>query len=455
MDPETEFLVSKRKTGNEWEIFKENVKPLKRGRKVNLLNDALKSHNDNELKKSLLDNRRRLIEAIDEYQGDDPLLPWLECIKWVQEAFPPGGDCSGLVVIYEQCVRTFWHSERYKDDLRYLKVWLEYADNCIDADIIYSFLDANGIGKTHAAFYISYALHIESKNKMKAANEIFELGISRNAQPIDKLKDAFRNFFARSMRKPKVADEDPMEKHLPVRSFGTVLAKGDNQVRPSLNSDLSAKNSRQDRTRAPLAIFKDSNIVDDATFPHQPDESKTDLHSWHTLGSRAERNKENNAIPVKWASYKIPQRPGNRTGGATASASIPVFVDEECEETQKVKSGNCKSTSLQIRHEDGQDLKRETELLRKNPLRNFPQTVYQDNFFLLHECKEIQTFETPAYYPISNHYATPGLAFIIENIESQACGDIMIHFVVSILKFKKTAFIICNNIITSFIFGLY
>lgn len=49
------------------------------------------------------------------------------CIKWVQEAFPPGGDCSGLVVIYEQCVRTFWHEDRYKDDLRYLKVWLEYV----------------------------------------------------------------------------------------------------------------------------------------------------------------------------------------------------------------------------------------------------------------------------------------------------------------------------------------
>ncbi|GFP81707.1 uncharacterized protein at3g06530 [Phtheirospermum japonicum] len=39
-----------------------------------------------------------------------------------EEAFPHGGDCSGLVVIYEQCVRTFWHEDRYKDDLRYLKL---------------------------------------------------------------------------------------------------------------------------------------------------------------------------------------------------------------------------------------------------------------------------------------------------------------------------------------------
>lgn len=236
LDPETEFLCSKRKTQNDWELFKENVKPLKRGRNITILNNALKSHTDNHIKKSLLENRRfspfsisststvlvpsslsvlrysfrKLIEAIDDYKGDDPLQPWLEwvlilkrtvdiysssscflffffffsdlrdtypwtanayiehippefpnfwfteltvscisfssiftfwfpcrfykrkptgqrCIKWVQEAYPAGGDFSGLVLIYEHCVRTFWHSDRYKEDLRYLKVWLEYV----------------------------------------------------------------------------------------------------------------------------------------------------------------------------------------------------------------------------------------------------------------------------------------------------------------------------------------
>ncbi|TKY69134.1 Mitotic spindle checkpoint protein BUBR1 [Spatholobus suberectus] len=365
MDPETEFLASKRTSGNEWETFKENVRPLKRGRNVNLLNHALNSHAHNNLKKSLIQQRRKLIEAIEEYQGDDPLLPWIQCIKWVQEAFPPGGDSSGLVVIYEQCVRAFWHSEGYKDDLRYLKVWLEYADNCFDADVIYAFLDANGIGKTHSNFYIAYALHLESKNKFKAANQTFELGISRNAQPVDKLKAAYRKFLARSMARPKAVD-DSVEKVAPMRSFGTVLAKGENRaplITLNLNCDPSAKN---DRTRAaPLSIYKDSVATGD-TGPHQPDLS----HSWHTLGARADRNKENNAIPGKWKSYKIPQQPGTRTGGATASACIPVFVDEECQDSKAV---GCKSSILKIRQEDDKELKRETELLRKNPLRNFPQ----------------------------------------------------------------------------------
>jgi checkpoint serine/threonine-protein kinase len=58
LDAETEFLATKQETGNEWELFKENVRPLKRGRNVGLLNQALKSHTDYQLKKSLLDTRR-------------------------------------------------------------------------------------------------------------------------------------------------------------------------------------------------------------------------------------------------------------------------------------------------------------------------------------------------------------------------------------------------------------
>lgn len=170
---------------------------------------------------------------------------------------------------------------------------------------------------------------MEPKNKFKAANQTFELGISRNAQPVDKLKAAYRKFLARLMARPKAID-DLVEKLAPSRSFGTVLAKGENRAPLStlnLNNDPSAKN---DRTRAaPISIYKDS-VASGDNSPHEADLS----HSWRTLGAQADRNKENNAIPGKWKSYKIPQRPGTRTGVAsTASdACIPVFVDEECQE---------------------------------------------------------------------------------------------------------------------------
>ncbi|GKU98211.1 hypothetical protein SLEP1_g11242 [Rubroshorea leprosula] len=374
LDPETEFLASKRETGNEWELFKENVRPLKRGRNVSVLNDALKAHTQNQLKKSLLEERRRLIEAIDEYQGDDPLHPWIQCVKWIQEAFPSAGDSSGLVLIYEQCVRTFWHSDRYKDDFRYLKVWLEYADNCIDAQIIYTFLDANDIGKTHAAYYIAYALHLESKSKMKAANEILNLGISRSAQPIEKLRDAYKKFLLRSMKMQNANNnEDSMENNnASVRSFGTVLAGEENRRQTTENSNLAKKLLKPEQVqRAPLSVYNDRNV----DTIGQNSKLKTNFNPWQTLGTRAERNKENNSIPAKWTSYKVPQRPGPRAGGSTTQgACIQVFVDEECSERSKTgtETESGRTSSLQLREMDGKNIKKETELLRENPLRNFP-----------------------------------------------------------------------------------
>ncbi|RWW60458.1 hypothetical protein BHE74_00032552 [Ensete ventricosum] len=72
VDPETALLQKQRrrrevevKDGNaaatggfEWEVYKENVRPLKRGRNVKLLNDALRSQADRHLQASLLGTRR-------------------------------------------------------------------------------------------------------------------------------------------------------------------------------------------------------------------------------------------------------------------------------------------------------------------------------------------------------------------------------------------------------------
>ncbi|CAH2059577.1 unnamed protein product [Thlaspi arvense] len=336
-DPEAEFFASKQETGYEWELFKENVRPLKRGRDVRLLNHALKSQSDHQLRKNLAEKRRRLIEAIDEYDGDDPLFPWIECIKWVQEAFPPGGECSGLLVIYEQCVRKFWHSERYKDDLRYLKVWLEYV---------------------------------------KTANEIFNLGISRNAKPVEKLNDAYKKFMVRTMKRPETADEEPKENDLPSRSFGTLLSRGDNNNtrRQALgSSNLQAKKPKLNNSstsKTPFPIYKDT------TQGSQTESGKTkpEFGSWLMLGGRAERNKENNSLPGKWTTFKVPQKPIARTAAASAS-SFEVFVDEEecTEEKEKKKSETISSSSSNVLPlNDGREIKKETELLRQNPLRHFP-----------------------------------------------------------------------------------
>nr|CAB3445941.1 unnamed protein product [Digitaria exilis] len=358
--------------GTEWETFKENVRPLKRGRDVSKLNRALKAHVDPAQRAALLETRRKMIEAIYEYQGEDPLRPWLDCIKWVQESFPTGGECSGLVVLYEQCVRTFWHDERYKDDLRFLKVWLEYAGNCGDAEVIYRFLEANQIGQGYAVYYMSYAQLLESKNKLRRAKEIFDLGIARKAKPLEKLEVVYRTFLRRSTKKREHSEQDDTANGLPIRSFGTNLKRDENRSQQADNSHLGRPRALQriDVNR-PLSVFKDEN-----SLPNQGADiiRKKENTSWRTLGTQAERNKENNMMPTKWTCHKVPQKLGARGAVQPSRASsIEIFVDEDCSQEpapQVPKSSN--PSVLKLRQATSKSFKKETELLKENPLRNFP-----------------------------------------------------------------------------------
>ncbi|KAL0836916.1 hypothetical protein Bca101_088806 [Brassica carinata] len=294
---------------------------------------------------------KELIEDIDEYDGDDPLFPWIKCVKWVQEAFPPGGECSGLLVIYEQCVRKFWHSDRYKDDLRYLKVW------------------------TLGLYYRDFGLHMEFKGKVKTANEIFNLGISRNAKPVEKLNDAYKKFIVRTMRRIKTVDDEPKENDLPSRSFGTVLYRKANfRTTSKENKAESVSSLIIISSKAPLAVYKDTTTADQT----ESDKSKLEFGSWLMLGGRAERNKENNALPGKWAAFKVPQKPIVRTD----ASSFKVFVDEEecidsegLEKRKKIETISPSSSNV-LPLNDGREIKKETELLRQNPLRHFSRNSF-------------------------------------------------------------------------------
>lgn len=48
-------------------------------------------------------------------------------IKWTQDAFKAGGSKSELLPLLERCTRELQGDERYRDDARYLRVWIQYV----------------------------------------------------------------------------------------------------------------------------------------------------------------------------------------------------------------------------------------------------------------------------------------------------------------------------------------
>lgn len=48
-------------------------------------------------------------------------------IKWTQEAFSAGGHKAELLPLLERCTRELQAGGRYADDVRYLRVWVQYV----------------------------------------------------------------------------------------------------------------------------------------------------------------------------------------------------------------------------------------------------------------------------------------------------------------------------------------
>ena len=48
-------------------------------------------------------------------------------IKWVQFAYPTGGHHAQLRPLLERCTRELQPQQGYKQDPRYLRVWLQYV----------------------------------------------------------------------------------------------------------------------------------------------------------------------------------------------------------------------------------------------------------------------------------------------------------------------------------------
>ncbi|NWS61501.1 BUB1B kinase, partial [Chunga burmeisteri] len=183
----------------EWELSKENVQPLRQGRVMATLQEALaqretSSHTAVQLKKQEFESEIRF------YSGDDPLDVWDRYIKWTEQTFPQGGKESNLAAILERAVKALNEQQRYYKDPRYLNLWLKFGDCCNEPLDLYSYLRSQEIGTTLALLYITWAEVLEARGSFKKADLIFQEGLQRKAEPLDKLQSHHRQFQARVSR---------------------------------------------------------------------------------------------------------------------------------------------------------------------------------------------------------------------------------------------------------------
>ncbi|KAM1225954.1 hypothetical protein PS2_044151 [Malus domestica] len=92
----------------------------------------------------------------------------LECVNsQALEDFHSGKDSgSDLTKLLSDCFAAFKDNARYRDDIRFLKIWFLYMDTSEDFESVFLEMLHGEICVGHSLLYIWYATFLEAKEKL-------------------------------------------------------------------------------------------------------------------------------------------------------------------------------------------------------------------------------------------------------------------------------------------------
>lgn len=282
---------------------KENIVPLFGGRPALKLGTAL---SEGKSRVTLAKHREKLEARLKLDDLDDPLEPYIEYIEWTHNHYPQGGNTdSGLLKLLERCTSNFRDTLYYKNDPRYLRIWLEYAGYLDLPRDVFVYLAKKEIGVQLALYYEEFARLLESKGLTGDAREVYEIGIERNARPHARLLRNYQHFTKRTKNdKPATSD------------MRAVLAIGRMSSSPVADGPTKKKQK--------VLVFKDdaSPSLKETVFSADPSSR---------LGSLAFGRKENHVTATPWAGETQKQK----TDTEKQPAKFQVFRDVQPEQIGK------------------------------------------------------------------------------------------------------------------------
>ena len=287
-----------------------------------------------------LSNTRNLNDAIrQEYEleliaiadSDDPLDIYDRYVKWTLSAYPSAQATpdSQLRPLLERATKAFQTASHYKNDPRYLKLWLTYIRFFSDAPReTFAYLARHNIGEGLALFYEEFAAWLEGAGRWTQADEVYRLGIGREARPAERLVRKFSEFQDRLANRAQNEDE-PLSPALPsvrpalvakIDPFALSTPRpADPQAQRSSSAAGATSTSRSGRQK--LAIFSDADAP--------PNGATTTLggtmKGWDSIGSINDRKKENVMEARPWAGETL--KAGKKPNGPP---KMMIFKDEVC-----------------------------------------------------------------------------------------------------------------------------
>nr|XP_020728007.1 mitotic checkpoint serine/threonine-protein kinase BUB1 beta [Odocoileus virginianus texanus] len=340
--------------GDEWELSKENVQPLRQGRIMSTLQGAL-AQQDSACNSALQQQKRAFESEIRFYAGNDPLDVWDRYINWTEQNYPQGGKESNMSTLLERAVEALQGEKRYYNDPRFLSLWLKLGHLCNEPLDMYSYLHNQGIGISLAQFYISWAEEYEARENFKKADLIFQEGIEQKAEPLERLQSQHRQFQARVSRQTLLAlekeeEEEVVGSSVPQRStLAELKSKGKKTARapisrvggalkaPSQNRGLQNPVPQQMQSNSRIIVFDEN-----SGEASRAESSKPTVQPW--IAPPVSRGKENELQAGPWNTGRpLEHRPRGNTASMTAVPSmLPSFTPYVEETAQQPVMTPCK-----------------------------------------------------------------------------------------------------------------
>lgn len=321
------------------ETHKENIQSLPGGRSAKALASTFAPTSKRPSGPNPGDTRN-LNDAIrEEYElelvaigdSDDPLDIYDRYVKWTLSAHPSAQATpeSQLRPLLERATKAFQSAAHYKNDPRYLKLWLNYIRFFSDAPReTFAYLARHNIGEGLALFYEEFAAWLEGAGRWNQADEVYKLGIEREARPAERLIRKFAEFQHRFETRVQNEDE-PSSPALPtvrpalvakIDPFAVSTPRSADPQAPRPTSGIGSSSiSRGGRQK--LAIFSDADAPASNTKPTIGEGAK----GWDNIGTIAERKKENIMKARPWTGETL--KAGKKAGGAP---KMTIFKDEVC-----------------------------------------------------------------------------------------------------------------------------
>ncbi|KAG1685619.1 hypothetical protein DVH05_007826 [Phytophthora capsici] len=382
--PDAGPFSRKRKADDfEWETSKENVMPLKRGRNVDDLNKALRAHDSFQTKLRLEDELKAKEDAITAYKGDDPLAAWIEYVRWLEVKMPE--DTRKKFTALEKCTRMLKDNPRYTNDIRYVRLWIQYADLVSNPKDIFKYLYQNKIGENVSLFYIGWAYVLETRANYPQAHKIYLKASQKNAEPQDLLERKYKEFQRRMSRQwlrmteeTGASDMDEVTHRRALESLSAygILELNDAQRQQLHQHQAPVRAQRVHKANAHKPVF----VIYEDPVDHAVDPFGGN-GGWKKLGTLQQQDKENELAPSAWnppgaretsAVGRQPDRQPLTLTSRPPASPLQVFVDDEFSvpesETKRRTPLTHRSQTLRQRMEG---VATEEEMLAQEPLKNF------------------------------------------------------------------------------------